>query len=167
MEVRLGVNTGPDALRLRAATPADIEALADIVAGAYADSFATILEPAALAQRDAAFFRQHLAARLERVLLAERAGRPVAFSLVTEGHLDMMFVAHGERGHGAGAALLDRAEAAGARTLECFRDNLKARAFYEARGWRLARAYQREFIGATYAFVFYAKPLPSEPEPAT
>ncbi len=55
------------------------------------------------------------------------------------------------------AALLAECEARGARSLECFRDNTKARAFYEAHGWRLARSYARDFAGDTHHFVFYEK----------
>ena len=70
----------------------------------------------------------------------------------------MMFVAPSAQGMGVGAALLAQAESAGIRSLECFRDNAPARAFYEAKGWRLTRTYERDFIGARRAFVFYEKP---------
>ena len=53
--------------------------------------------------------------------------------------------------------VLAQAEAAGTCSLECFRDNLRARAFYEAKGWRLTRSYEREFAGKVRAFVFYEK----------
>ena len=39
------------------------------------------------------------------------------------------------------------AEAQGAKSLECFRDNHGARRFYERHGWQVAREYEREFAG--------------------
>jgi GNAT superfamily N-acetyltransferase len=137
---------------------ADIPALAEIAVAAYADAFRDILEPEALAERDDAFFRPYFAERIAHMRLAEIDGRAVGFTLMIADHLDMVFVAREARGLGAGAALLARAEADGARSLECFRDNAPARAFYEAKGWRLARAYERDFIGRSRAFVFYEKP---------
>jgi glucosamine--fructose-6-phosphate aminotransferase (isomerizing) len=144
-------------MNLRRAMPADVPALADVAAAAYAQAFAGILEPEALASRDAPFFQAHFSERVERLFLAEESGRVIGYTLVTDGHLDQMFIAPQAQGKGAGAALLEQAEAAGARSLECFRDNQRARAFYESRGWRLARAYEREFIGRHRAFVFYEK----------
>lgn len=145
-------------MKLRPAATADIPDLAEIAIAAYAGAFAGILEPAALAARDNAFFRAHFAARIARLHVAEIDGRIAGFTLVTSGHLDMMFVAPDAQGQGLGAALLAQAEAAGTRSLECFRDNMAARAFYEAKGWRLIRAYERDFIGRSRAFVFYEKP---------
>ena len=70
----------------------------------------------------------------------------------------MMFVDPAAHRTGAGRALLAEAEARGARSLECFRDNLAARHFYEAHGWRLARGYARDFAGRPRAFVRCEKP---------
>ena len=81
----------------------------------------------------------------------------VGFSLVTEGHLDMLFVDPAAQGTGAGKALLDEAVARGTRTLECFAANHAARRFYERQGWRLARSYARAFAGGEHHFVFYAR----------
>lgn len=145
-------------MRVRPAVPADIPALAQIATAAYADTFAAILGAAALAAREGAFFRPYFAERIAHMRLAEIDGRAVGFTLIIADHLDMIFVTREARGLGVGAALLIQAEADGARSLECFRDNTRARAFYEARGWRLTRAYERDFIGQISAFVFYEKP---------
>ncbi len=149
-------------VKLRRATPADVAALAEVAAAAYAQAFAGILEPEAMALRGAPFFQAHFKEWIERMNLAEDTGRVIGYTLVTDGHLDQMFIAPQAQGKGAGAALLAQAEAAGARSLECFRDNQSARVFYESRGWRLADAYEREFIGRPRAFVFYEKPLARE-----
>ena len=144
---------------LRSAQPSDVPALARVAAAAYQQAFAGILEPPTLALRDASFFEAHFAPRVQCMHLAEQDGQVLGYSLVTQGHLDQLFIAPQAQGKGVGASLLAQVEAAGTHTLECFRDNPRARAFYEAKGWRLARAYEREFAGKARAFVFYEKPL--------
>ena len=145
-------------MKLRGAREADIDALAEIAAAAYRTGFADILEPQALEQRGGAFFAAHLRAVLGGIQVAETMGRVVGFSQVTSSHLDMLFVAPEAQQTGAGTALLRQAEEAGLHTLECFRDNLAARAFYQRRGWRLSRGYEREFLGRLRCFVLYSKP---------
>jgi putative acetyltransferase len=142
---------------VRAAAAADIPAMVKIAQASYRAAFADILEPAALAARDAAFFAALFRDSLPSFQVAVRDGAIVAFSKVTDRHLDMLFVAPGDQGSGAGSALLTAVEEDGTRTLECFRDNHAARRFYERRGWRLTRAYERDFIGRPRAFVFYEK----------
>ena len=111
-----------------------------------------------LAGRTAEAFAARFREVLARLRVAERDGAVIGFSLLTEGHIDMMFVDPSAQRGGAGQALLADAEAWGARSLECFRDNFPARRFYERHGWRLARSYAREFAGRTRDFVFYEKP---------
>jgi GNAT superfamily N-acetyltransferase len=69
---------------------------------------------------------------------------------------DRRFQGQGQ-GQGHGAALLADAEARGARSLEAFAANLRARRFYEARGWRKTREYERDFVGQVRAIVYYEK----------
>lgn len=125
---------------------------------AYRQGFAGILEPDLLAGRTAALFAARFSASLPLLRLAERDGAIIGFSLLTDGHIDMMFVDPATHRTGAGRALLAEAEARGARSLECFRDNQAARRFYEAHGWRLARGYARNFAGRARDFVRYEKP---------
>lgn len=142
---------------VRAARAADIAAMAEATARSYAQGFASILEPSALAARDAAFFAQRFAEAWPRMRVAEEDDRVLGVSLVTDAHLDMLFVDPAAIGRGAGSALLREAEARGVRTLECFRDNRAARDFYERHGWRKTDAYERDFIGRQRAFVAYEK----------
>jgi len=142
---------------VRRARKAEIPEIARIAAASYREAFAAILEPRALKLRDARFFAERFALVWRRLRVALRRGTPIAFSLTTRRHLDMLFVDPAFTGRGAGRALLREAEARGTRTLECFRDNPQARRFYERAGWRLARSYEREFIGRTRAFVFYER----------
>lgn len=145
-------------MKIRAASPADIESLAEIAEESYRHGFAGILEPEILASCDRTFFAARFTREIEKITLAEDGARGIAgFSLVTGHNLDMLFVAPARIGNKIGARLLEAAEAGGATTLECFRDNEDARRFYERQGWRLARSYTREYLGRERAFVAYVK----------
>jgi len=145
-------------VRIRRVGPQDIPALARIAAASYRAAFAAILDRRALAARDAAFFARRFRRVRRRLLLASVGGRPVGFSLTTRRHLDMLFVDPARQGRGAGRRLLAACERRGIRSLECFRDNLAARRFYEKAGWRRTRDYARIFIGREHAFVRYERP---------
>jgi putative acetyltransferase len=142
---------------VRSAGAQDIPALAAIAERSYRAAFADILEQDVLAGRDAAFFAERFAASWQRMLVAVVEGGPVGFLLMTDGHIDMLFMDSDAGRQGGGALLLQEAEAHGARSLECFRDNHGARRFYERHGWRVAREYEREFAGRTRSFVFYVR----------
>lgn len=146
---------------VRAATSADIPDMADVTATSYAHAFAGILEPQALAQRDALFFRTRFAETWPHMRVAIEDDRIFGVAMVTNGHLDMLFLDPATIGKGVGAALLRDVEEHGARTLECFRDNHAARRFYERHGWRQVGAYDREFVGCQRSFVAYEK-MPAE-----
>ena len=75
------------------------------------------------------------------VLVAERAAVAVGFASVSQGWLRNLFVVPAEWGRGVGSALHDQAvELLRARSAEAhlwvLEENLRARRFYEARGWR-------------------------------
>ena len=142
---------------VRAARAEDISELAAIAERSYRAAFADILEADVLRGRDAAFFAEHFAASWERMLVAFSNSEPVGFLLMTEEHIDMLFIDPAASGKGSGAVLLERAEALGAQSLECFRDNAGARRFYERHGWRVDREYEREFAGRNRSFVLYVK----------
>lgn len=144
-------------MRVREARVEDIAALAQIAEASYRAAFKNILEEEVLAGRDAAFFESRFATSWGRMLVALSGESLIGFLLMTEGHIDMLFMDPAASGQGAGALLLRYAEERGARSLECFRDNHGARRFYERNGWRLAREYEREFAGKVRSFVFYVK----------
>ena len=142
---------------LRPATAADAEELARVAHDSFRLAFAGIMSPAALAQRPLSFFVERFGVQWPHVVVAERAGRIVGFSMVRERHIDMLFVDPGAQARGVGKVLLAGAEAGGAATLECFRDNRQARDFYEKNGWKLTNSLRRTFCGEDYDFVLYAK----------
>jgi putative acetyltransferase len=142
---------------LRAARAEDAEALAEVAHASFHDAFAKIMSPAALAQRPLGFFVERFGQQWPEVVVALRQDRIVGFSMVRQGHIDMLFVDPRAQAAGVGKALLAHAEAGGAKTLECFRDNHQARTFYEKHGWRLDGSLRRSFCGEDYDFVTYAK----------
>ena len=142
---------------VRPARAEDVPALATIAERSYRAAFADILEQDVLAGRDAASFAQRFAASWQHMLVAFSGDAPIGFLLMTDGHIDMLFMDPDASGRGGGALLLQAAEARGAKSLECFRDNHAARRFYERHGWQVAREYEREFAGKSRSFVFYVK----------
>ncbi|MBM6580090.1 GNAT family N-acetyltransferase [Microvirga sp. BT689] len=142
---------------VRAAGTDDIPALAAIAERSYRAAFACILEEPALQDRNASFFAERFASSWEHMLVAVSHEKPAGFLLMTDGHIDMLFMDPAASGRGGGERLLKEAEVRGARTLECFRDNHGARRFYERHGWRVEREYDREFAGRSRSFVLYAK----------
>ncbi len=142
---------------VRPARAEDIPALAAIAERSYRAAFAGILEADVLDGRSAAFFAARFAASWERMLVALSGEKLIGFLLVTDRHIDMLFMDPDAGGRGGGALLLREAEARGARSLECFRDNHGARRFYERNGWRVSREYEREFAGRSRSFVLYEK----------
>jgi GNAT superfamily N-acetyltransferase len=145
-------------VKIRPARAADFVPLAAIAETAYRQSFGTIMSPAALAERKRGHFERRFANEpVPPVLAEDAAGNPLGFHLTLNGKLVMLFVDPAAQARGAGGALLADAEIRGAVRLECFRDNAPARAFYEKRGWTLARGYEREFVGQIHAFVEYVK----------
>jgi putative acetyltransferase len=135
----------------------DISTLAAIAERSYRAAFADILEQDVLASRDADYFAERFSTSWQHMLVAFSGHAPIGFLLMTDGHIDMLFMDPDASGRGGGALLLQAAEARGAKSLECFRDNHGARRFYERHGWRVAREYQREFAGKSRSFVFYVK----------
>lgn len=142
---------------VRAARAADIAATAAVASAAYRAGFAAILDAAELARRDPASFVPRFTADLARLRVATADGVVAGFSLVTGPHLDMLFVAPGAQGSGAGAALLAEAVARGTSSLECFRANTSARRFYDRHGWLVTRGYSRPFAGRLHDFVYYER----------
>jgi putative acetyltransferase len=148
-------------VKVRVATIDDVPSLADIAQRSYRSAFADILEEKVLGERDLAFFMGRFAQAWPRMLVVCSGETSIGFLLMTDGHIDMLFMDPAAGGQGGGALLLKEAELKGARSLECFRDNHGARPFYERHGWRVAREYEREFAGRKRSFVFYEKSSPA------
>jgi putative acetyltransferase len=142
---------------VRPAGADDVPALAAIAERSYRAAFTGILEAEVLEARDATYFGERFASSWTRMLIACSGDVPAGFLLMTDQHIDMLFMEPAAAGRGGGALLLKEAEQQGARSLECFRDNHAARRFYERHGWHVEREYDREFAGKSRSFVFYVK----------
>lgn len=106
---------------IRGATAADAAAIAHVHRSARAEAYGPEFAARPL--------------RVEPAFVADHHGVVVGFASVADDLLDALFVLPGATGAGTGAALLDAAVAAGARTLWVFTENTGARHFYEGRGW--------------------------------
>ncbi|MFT8246510.1 GNAT family N-acetyltransferase [Roseomonas sp. BN140053] len=148
---------GGSSVTLRAATAADVPALAAVAERGYRAGFAGILDAAVLDMQDRAGFAHRFAAAWPRLAVAEMDGSLAGFCLVSPPRLDMLFVDPGFTRRGLGAALLRQAEAMGARELECFRDNAAALGFYARQGWHPLSAHRRDFLGAGRDFLILAR----------
>jgi ribosomal protein S18 acetylase RimI-like enzyme len=119
----------------------DVPAIVAILIRAFRHAYADILDPQLLAELDADELARDWRDAFERgdrtVLVAEVEGRVVGYASIRhDGDLRTLYVDPAAQGAGVGGLLLSEAERAGARTLEVFKANGHARAFYESRGWR-------------------------------
>ena len=129
-----------DAVVVRPARPDEAETLAAIQAEASLAALAPRL-PARASTRSARRGARPLAGLLDaraRVLVAEADGEPVGVAAVQPGWLDGLYVVPARWGSGSAGLLHDSALEAhgpGAVKLWVLEHNLRARRFYERRGW--------------------------------
>ena len=98
------------------------------------------IEQARSAEEDFAYFSSTLRARYE-LWVALRGERIVGLMALDDGHVDQLYVEPELQSRGVGSALLAHAKALrpGGLSLYTFQRNARARAFYEARGFRAVR----------------------------
>ncbi|WP_457090857.1 N-acetyltransferase family protein [Microvirga sp. P5_D2] len=144
-------------MKVRAATADDIPELAAIAERSYRAAFKGILEDEVLAARRARFFAKRFQVSWQHMLVSAARSQLTGFLLMTDDHIDMLFMDPAASGQGGGALLLKAAEELGATGLECFRDNHGARRFYERHGWRVVREYRRKYAARSRDFVRYEK----------
>ena len=91
------------------------------------------------AEEDLAWFR---AALVPESYVFEEEGSVLGYAVVREDELHDLYVAPESQGRGVGSALFDRVREARPRGFRIwvFRDNARARRFYEARGCRMVGA---------------------------
>jgi GNAT superfamily N-acetyltransferase len=134
-------------VRIREASPADLDELLLVQKAASTAAFAHVYPPDRYPYPDEAI-RKEIARRLAdeatTYLVAEGKGRIVGFAGVSPGWLDQLYVLPDLQGSGVGSALLEAAVArrrqAGDTELRLWtlESNEAGRRFYEARGWRPA-----------------------------
>lgn len=83
--------------------------------------------------------------------VAERSDRPVGFSGVLDGNLEMLFVEATERGTGVGTALLEHAITEhGVTTVDVNEHNSAALRFYARRGFEVVGRSETDEAGRPY-----------------
>lgn len=118
---------------IRPATPADAEVVARINRESRAEAMPW-LPDLHTPEEDVAWFRNLLAG--EPAWIFEENGEAVGYAAMKDGELHDLYVAPGAQRSGVGGALLAHVQAANPQGFRfwAFRDNTRARAFYDARG---------------------------------
>jgi ribosomal protein S18 acetylase RimI-like enzyme len=128
-------------ITLRAAFADDAPAIARIWHAGWPDGHLGNVPDALLAFRDEASFVRRSAERIADTTVAVVSGEVVGFTMVVADELEQIYVAASHRGRGVADALITDAEgrirAAGhdRAWLAVVPGNVRARRFYERRGW--------------------------------
>ena len=129
---------------VRAATEAEIDALAKVWYDGWQDAHARIVPAELTRLRTLESFRERLRQRLPNIRAVGPSGAPVGFSMLKDDELYQLYVSAHARGSGVAAALIADAEARlsemGVDTawLACAIGNERAARFYEKCGWHRA-----------------------------
>lgn len=119
---------------IRPYQPSDLDALMEIWLSGNLDAHGFI--PAAYWQGNAPAVRELLPGA--ELLVCDNGGGPLGFLGIQEGDILGVFVHRDARGQGVGHALLEAAkERRGELRLHVYRENRRARRFYEREGFRL------------------------------
>lgn len=128
-------------LSIRRATPGDAATVADIWQAGWPDGHLGHVPEELVAVRTAESFRQRAVERVADTVVAEVGGRVAGFTMIVDDEVEQVYVAASHRGSGVADALLGDAEAriraAGHSHawLAVVAGNVRARRFYERRGW--------------------------------
>ena len=133
--------------RLRAATPDDIDPIAEVWHAGWPEGHLGHVPEALLLHRRLVDFRSRVPALLERTTVATIGQEVTGFVMVHNDELEQIYVAEVARGSGVAAALLRHAEGAiGERFdlawLAVVAGNTRARRFYARNGWRDAGVFE-------------------------
>jgi GNAT superfamily N-acetyltransferase len=153
----------PPELRIRAARPADTEALVEVFRAAGAAAWSHILPAGVLG--DNVF--PEAQARLASALVAEQDGDVVGFAVARDGELDMLYTHPQVWGRGVGRALMDaalarlREEGNDEAALWTEERNERPRRVYERYGWRTDGTVRvRDYHGTELRELRYRIALP-------
>jgi putative acetyltransferase len=147
---------------LRPATPADVDAIADLWHRGWHDAHVGHVPDGLTAARTRAAFGDRVAHRVaetDDTTVAALDGRVVGFLMMDGDEVEQVFVDRDHRGSGVATALLDEGErrvaAAGHEVawLAVVVGNARARAFYEKRGWTDAGDLPYEVVALGQTFI--------------
>ena len=143
---------------VRAASPAELDALATIWHEGWRDAHLAIVPEALAAARTLDSFRKRLGEALASIRVVGPIGGPLGFVIVKGHELYQLYVSTHARRGGVASALMDDAEqqlkAAGVSVawLACAIGNHRAAAFYEKRGWTRVGMMINQLDASTDAF---------------
>jgi GNAT superfamily N-acetyltransferase len=125
---------------LRPATADDVEAIAAVWHGGWADGHLGNVPDALVPHRKLADFRRLVPSRLDLTTVATIGSRVVGFVTVHDDEIEQIYVDRSARGSGVAAALLDHGERTIAARfalgwLAVVAGNARARSFYARQGW--------------------------------
>jgi ribosomal protein S18 acetylase RimI-like enzyme len=161
----------PDGSRswaLRAATPGDVDAIAQLWHAGWRDGHLGHVPPALHHHRTPEDFRKRVPPRLQTTTVAVINSAVVGFVVVRDDEIEQIYVAQEARGSGVAAALLEHGESIIAERhdrawLAVVAGNARARHFYQRKGWRDAGAvdYLAETASGPFAVPSrrYEKPV--------
>ena len=136
-------------LQIRPAQAADLPAVAEIYWSAWHDTHAPFIPADVAAFRDRRFFTERAQSFGARLIVAELDGLVVGFAAWRDARLDQLWLYSDARGLGIGNRLAEAAEARIAANgtaraqLTCMAANEAARRFYEGRGWRIVKRFDK------------------------
>ncbi|HXV34242.1 MAG TPA: GNAT family N-acetyltransferase [Gaiellaceae bacterium] len=128
-------------LELRAARPADAEAVADIWHHGWRDGHLGFVPQELADARTEESFRTRASERIDDATVATVGGAVAGFVMVVDDEVEQVYVAAAHRGTGVADALMREAERQVRATghpkawLAVVAANARARAFYERAGW--------------------------------
>lgn len=128
-------------VRLRSATPADIDAIADIWHAGWRDGHLGFVPDALLEHRTLATFVGRVRERIGEFVAADIDGQIGGFVVLVDDEVEQIYVSGRHRGAGVAAMLMDHAmqtitdRGYGSAWLAVVGGNARARAFYAKQGW--------------------------------
>jgi GNAT superfamily N-acetyltransferase len=125
-------------LRCRQASVGDARAIASVFTASF--RLLAFLPTLHTAEEDQRFIENDILKECE-VTVAESEGRIISFLARDGGEIRLLYTHPNFIGLGAGGRLIEAAQRCGVAALElwCFQANVRARKFYEARGFRAVR----------------------------
>ena len=143
------------ALTVRRATDADIEAVRNVAAAAWRDTYEGLLKPATIEEFIAgAYSPERMQQRIGSTFVAEDHGEVIAFAGAIQfaDHVDLVaiYAIPARRGEGAGTHLLDAVREAFPGqpiSADVLDGNRKGETFYEARGFVPRERLEAELFG--------------------
>jgi ribosomal protein S18 acetylase RimI-like enzyme len=128
-------------VEVRAATPSDVEAIAELWCSGWLDAHEGRVPGALLEHRSPASFRTRVPVRLPTTTIASADGRLAGFVMTHDDEIEQLYVERAFRGTGVAGRLLrhgeaDISERFSTAWLAVVEENHRARRFYERSGWR-------------------------------